>query len=48
MCNVAHADITMGLKTDHSLITISASLHSNQRGPGIGSLILPFSQMLIT
>ena len=24
----------MGFKTDHSLITISAPLHSNQRGPG--------------
>ena len=34
MCNITHADITMGFKTDHSLITISAPLHSNQRGPG--------------
>ena len=30
MCNITHAGITMGFKTDHSLITICAALHSNQ------------------
>ena len=29
-----HADITPGFKTDHSLITLSLSLHSNPRGNG--------------
>ena len=38
ICNIIHADITMGFKTDHSLITISAALHSNQRGPGYWKL----------
>ena len=42
MCNVTHADITMGLKTDHSLITISAALHSNQRSPGYWKLNTSF------
>ena len=42
MCNVAHAGITMGLKTDHSLITIRAALHSNQRGPGYWKLNTSF------
>ena len=34
MCNVTRANISVGYKTDHSLITIKVSLHSNQRGPG--------------
>lgn len=34
MCNVKRADNTMGFTTDHSIITVSAALHSNQRGPG--------------
>ena len=42
MCDVTHADITMGLKTDHSLITISAALHSNQRDPGYWKLNTSF------
>ena len=42
MCNVTHAGITMGLKTDHSLITIRAALHSNQRGPGYWKLNTSF------
>ena len=42
MCNITHADITMGFKTDHSLITISAALHSNQRGPGYWKLNTSF------
>ena len=42
MCNITHADITMGFKTDHSLITIRAALHSNQRGPGYWKLNTSF------
>ena len=42
MCNVTHDDITMGFKTDHSLITISAALLSNQRGPGYWKLNTSF------
>ena len=42
MCNVTHSGITMGLKTDHSLITIRAALHSNQRGPGYWKLNTSF------
>ena len=34
MCHVTRADIMMGFKTDHSMITISVAMHSNQRGPG--------------
>ena len=33
-----HADITPGFKTDHSLITLSLSLHSNPRGNGFWKL----------
>ena len=42
MCNIIHDDITMGFKTDHSLITISAVLLSNQRGPGYWKLNTSF------
>ena len=42
MCNITRADITMGFKTDHSLITISAALHSNQRSPGYWKLNTSF------
>ena len=42
MCNITHADITMGFKTDHSMIIISAALHSNQRGPGYWKLNTSF------
>ena len=34
MGNVSSADILPGLKTDHSLITLSICLHSNHRGRG--------------
>ena len=33
---------TCGLKTDHSLITVNAALHSNQRGPGYWKLNTSF------
>ena len=42
MRNVTHADIMMGLKTDQSLITISAALNSNQRDTGYQMLITFF------
>ena len=42
MCNITYADITMEFKTDHSLITIRAALHSNQRGPGYWKLNTSF------
>ena len=38
MCNVTRANISVGYKTGHSLITIKVSLHSNQRGPGFWKL----------
>ena len=34
LCNVTHADIVPGFKTDHSMITLDLSLHSNPRGKG--------------
>ena len=37
-CNVTNSDILAGFKTDHSLITIKLSLHSNRRGPGFWKL----------
>ena len=42
MCIITHADITIGFKTDHSMIIISAALHSNQRGPGYWKLNTSF------
>ena len=38
MCNVTHADISTGYKTDHSIIDISIAVHSNPRGPGFWKL----------
>ena len=38
MCNVTHADISTGYKTDHSMIDISIAVHSNPRGPGFWKL----------
>lgn len=38
MGNVYSADILAGLKTDHSLITLSISLHSNHKGRGFWKL----------
>ena len=37
-CNVTNSDIIAGFKTDHSLITIKLSLHSNRRSPGFWKL----------
>ena len=42
MCNVTHADILAGYKTDHSLIVIDTAIHSNQRGPGFWKLNTSF------
>ena len=38
MCNATRANISVGYKTDHSLITIKVALHSNKRGPGFWKL----------
>ena len=32
MCNVTHTDISVGFKTDHSMVTILVALHTNPRG----------------
>ena len=40
--NVIETDILPGYKTDHSLITISLSTHSNPRGPGFWKLNTSF------
>ena len=40
MCNVKSANISTGYKTDHSLIEIKITLHSNMRGPGFWKLNL--------
>ena len=42
MCKVTQANISVGYKTDHSLITIKMALHSNQRGPGFWKLNTSF------
>ena len=38
MGNVVSADIILGFKTDHSLITLNISLHANPRGRGFWKL----------
>ena len=42
MCKVTQANISVGYKTDHSLITVKVALHSNQRGPGFWKLNTSF------
>ena len=42
MCNVTRANISVGYKTDHSLIDIRIALHSNPRGPGFWKLNTSF------
>ena len=42
MCNVTHADISTGYKTDHSMIDISITVQSNPRGPGFWKLNTSF------
>ena len=42
MCNVMHADISTGFKTDHSMIDISITVQSNPRGPGFWKLNTSF------
>ena len=37
-CNTISADILPGYKTDHSMITLQISLHSNNRGWGFWKL----------
>ena len=36
--NIISANIVPGFKTDHSMITLNISLHSNPRGPGFWKL----------
>ena len=38
LCDVTHADIVPGFKTDHSMITLNIALHSNLRGKGFWKL----------
>ena len=38
LCNSTHTDIIPGFKTDHSMITLYLSLHSNPRGNGFWKL----------
>jgi len=38
ICNIIQADIIPGFKTDHSMITLNLSLHSNPRGNGFWKL----------
>ena len=42
MCIVTRANISVGYKTDHSLIDIRIALHSNPRGPGFWKLDTSF------
>ena len=41
-CNTVSADIVPGYKTDHSMITLQISLHSNNRGRGFWKLNTSF------
>ena len=41
-CNTVSADILPGYKTDHSMITLQISLHSNNRGRGFWKLNTSF------
>ena len=34
MCNATHTGISAGFKTDHSMVTIQVTLHTNPTGPG--------------
>jgi len=38
LCDVTHADIFPGFKTDHSMITLKLALHLNPRGKGFWKL----------
>ena len=38
LCDVTHADILPGFKTDHSMVTLNVALHSNPRGKGFWKL----------
>ena len=38
LCDVTHADIVLGFKADHSMITLNVALHSNPRGKGFWKL----------
>ena len=34
ICNITDADISPGYETDHSMISLRLTIHSNHRGPG--------------
>ena len=38
LCDVTHADIVPGFKTDHSMITLNVAPHANSRGKGFWKL----------
>ena len=38
LCDITHADIVPGFKSDHSMITLNVALHSNPRGKGFWKL----------
>ena len=38
LCDVTHADIVLGFKADHSMITLNVAPHSNPRGKGFWKL----------
>jgi exonuclease III len=42
MCSVTSANISVGYKTDHSLIEIRIALHFNPKGPGFWKLNTSF------
>ena len=42
VCNTINTDIVPGYKTDHSMITLQLSLHSNLRGRGFWKLNTSF------
>jgi len=42
MCSVTSTNISVGYRTDHSLIDIRIALHSNPRGPGFWKLNTSF------
>ena len=42
LCNTNKADILTGYKTDHSMITLPFSVHSNDRGKGFWKLNTSF------
>ena len=44
--SITSANILPGFKTDHSMITLNISLHSNPRGPGFCTIVATFWENL--